>query len=83
MTFTRVPLDPWEYRELEGFDVMRPGELRQRELLGTVATYEVLAPQADGLVRVRVVQAPGLPEGFELTLTAAALAQMRLVRDTA
>jgi hypothetical protein len=83
MKTTRVPLDPWQYRELEGFDPMQPGELWRRSLLGTEATYEIVEPPAGGLVRVRVVEAPGLPQGFELSLTIAALAEMQPVHHAA
>jgi hypothetical protein len=83
MTLTGLPLDPWQYRELEGFDVPRSGERRRRELLGTHATYEIVAPPSDGLVRVRAVEVPGLPNGFELTLTVAALDEMQRVEHAA
>jgi hypothetical protein len=51
----------------------------RHRLLGTEATYRVVELQGDGLVRVRVIQAPGLPKGFELSLSEDALLAMEPV----
>jgi hypothetical protein len=59
------------------------GEVRRRSLLGTEATYRVLDTERDGVVRVEVIQAPGLPPGRVLRFLTEAVAGMELVSGPA
>jgi hypothetical protein len=54
------------------------GQLRRHEVLGSVATYEIVSVTDDVTV-VRVVSAPGLEPGHQLRLTTDAVAAMPVV----
>lgn len=51
-------------------------EVLTNVMLGTQATYRVVQRTADGHVRVAVIDAPGLDEGYEFVITAEAAAGM-------
>jgi hypothetical protein len=59
---------------------VQPGQIRRQEVLGTLATYEVIGVDGDS-VRVRVVEVPGLAQGLELWLTMKAICEMRVVPE--
>lgn len=61
--------------------VGEPGRILQRRLHGTTATYRVLHDDADGGVLVEVVDAPGLPAGFQMRLTADVARAMELAAE--
>jgi hypothetical protein len=60
---------------------LQRGEVRRHTLLGTEATYRVIGRERDGLVRVVVIDAPGLPAGRVLNLTADAVRSMERVAE--
>jgi hypothetical protein len=83
MASAHVRVEPSRYREIDGMVELRPGQVWRHRLHGTEATYRILEPPVDGLVRVRVVEAPGLSAGFELKLTTTALRAMEFAGDCA
>jgi hypothetical protein len=54
------------------------GQVYKRDLLHSPATYRVVGVEDDH-VEVEAVEVPGLPEGFRMRLTAAAVAEMEPV----
>jgi hypothetical protein len=52
------------------------GQRRERSLLESTSTYEIVAVETD-LVRVRVVEVPGLAPGTQLWLTVDAVLAMK------
>ncbi len=62
-------------------DVMyKSGEILRSTLLGTTATYRVMRDDGDGVL-VEVIDAPGLPQGFQMRLTADAARALERVVD--
>jgi hypothetical protein len=57
-----------------------PGQLRRHQHLGTTATYRVVAIDGD-LVRVAVVESPGLLPGQVFRFTRAAAEAMELLPE--
>lgn len=51
-------------------------EVLTNVMLGTQATYRVVERMPSGHVRVAVIEAPGLSEGYEFSITAEAAAGM-------
>jgi hypothetical protein len=70
-------------RRGSGYVEVQRGEVRRRSLLGTEATYRVLDTERDGVVRVEVIEAPGLPPGRVLRFLTEAVAGMELVSGPA
>ena len=54
------------------------GEVRRHTLLGTTATYRVIAV-GDERITVEVIDAPGLAVGHRMVLTARSVMEMDLV----
>jgi hypothetical protein len=51
-------------------------EVLTNVMLGTQATYRVIERTSNGHVKVAVIEAPGLAEGYEFAITAEAAAGM-------
>jgi hypothetical protein len=62
-------------------DVMYgPGEILRKSMHGTTATYRVVHEDGDGVL-VEVIDAPGLPQGFQMRLTADASRALERVAE--